>query len=171
MQEMPPAIHEIIVYTDLLEVRGTVKAWPPRRILDVLNAQQTPYLDLEEASIIPLSQWGQGQPATVQSVVVNKAEIIIVWLVRETRVEAPEFATVHRVPRRVIAYAGPFIAQGNIHVMREGTLSQALDSMREEFIPLTEPSALCLSAEGLSLKGGILLGVNRERIMAMQVAE
>jgi hypothetical protein len=171
MQEMPPAIHEIIVYTDLLEVRGTVKAWPPRRMLDVLNAQQTPYLELGKASVIPLSQWGQDQPATVQSIVLNKSEMILVWLVRETKVEAPEFATTHRVPRRVIAYTGPFIVQGIMHMMREGTLSQALDSVREEFIPLTEPSALCLSAEGLSLKGGIVLGLNKERIMAMQVGE
>ena len=171
MEDMPPAIHEIIAYTDLLEVRGKVKAWPPRRILDVLNGQQTPYLTLEEASLIPLSQWGEGQPAAVESVVLNRSEIIIVWLVRETKVEAPESATVHRVPRRVIAYAGPFIAQGYMHMMREGTLSQALDATREEFIALTDPSALCLSVEGLSLKGGIVLGLNRERIMAMQVGE
>jgi hypothetical protein len=171
MEEMPPAIHEIIAYTDLLEVRGKVKAWPPRRILDVLNGQQTPYLTVEQASVIPLSQWGQGQPATVDSIVLNKAEIIMVWLVRETKVEAPEFATVHKVPRRVIAYAGPFVIQGRIHAIREGTLSQALDAMREDFIALTNPSILCLSADGLSLKEGIVLALNKERIAAVQVGE
>jgi len=87
--EMPPAIHEIIAYTDLLEVRGEVRAWPPRRILDVLNGEQTPYLTVEQASIIPLSQWGKGQPATVESIVLNKSEIILVWLVRETTVQHP----------------------------------------------------------------------------------
>jgi hypothetical protein len=171
MEEMPPAIHEIIAYTDLLEVRGEVKAWPPRRILDVLNGQQTPYLTMEQASVIPLSQWGQGQPAIVDSIVLNKSEIIMVWLVRETKVEAPEFATIHKVPRRVIAYAGPFVVQGSIHAIREGTLSQALDAMREDFIALTNPSILCLSVDGLSLKGGIVLALSKERIAAMQVGE
>jgi hypothetical protein len=169
--EMPPATHEIIAYTDLLEVRGEVKAWPPRRILDVLNGEQTPYLTVEQASIIPLSQWGKGEPATVGSVVLNKREIILVWLVRETTVQAPKSATVHKVPRRVVIYAGPFVAQGSIHAIREGTLTQALDAMREAFIAVTEPSILCLTAEGLSLKGGIVLGLNKERLMAMQVGE
>jgi hypothetical protein len=169
--EMPPAIHEIIAYTDLLEVRGEVKAWPPRRILDVLNGQQTPYLTVEQASIIPLAQWGRDQPATVDSIVLNKSEIIMVWLVQESTVKAPESATVHKVPRRVIVYAGPFIAQGSIHALSEGTLTQTLDAMREDFIALTDPSVLCLSAEGLALKGGIVLGLNKERVMAMQVGE
>lgn len=171
MLEMPPAIHEIIAYTDLLEVRGEVNAWPPRRILDVLNGEQTPYLTVEQASIIPLSQWGKGQPATVESIVLNKSEIILVWLVRETTVQAPESATVHKVPRRVIIYAGPFVAQGNIHALREGTLTQAIDAMREVFIAVTDPSVLCLSAAGLALKGGIVLGLNKERMMAMQAGE
>jgi hypothetical protein len=169
--EMPPAIHEIIAYTDLLEVRGEVTAWPPRRILDVLNGEQTPYLTVEQASVIPLSQWGKGEPATVQSVVLNKSEVILVWLVRETTVEPPESVTVHKVPQRVIVYTGPFVVQGSIHVLREGTLTQALDAMREAFIAVTDPSLLCLSAEGLALKGGIVLGLNKERLMAMQVGE
>jgi hypothetical protein len=171
MEDLPPAIHEIIVYTDLLEIRGEVKAWPPRRILDVLNGKQTPYLTVEKASLIPLSRWGQGQPATVDSIVLNKSEILLLWLVRETKVEAPEFTTVHKVRRRVIAYAGPFVARGSIHVIRESTLSQALDAMREDFIALTKPSMLCLSADGLSLKEGIIVALNRDRIAAMQVGE
>jgi hypothetical protein len=168
---MPPAIHEIIAYTDLLEVRGEVSAWPPRRILDVLNGEQTPYLAVEQASIIPLSQWGMGEPATAESVVLNKREIVLVWLVRETTVQAHESATVHKLPRRVMIYAGPFVAQGNIHAIREGTLTQALDAMRETFIAVTDPSILCLSVEGLALKGGIVVGLNRERLSAMQVGE
>lgn len=77
----------------------------------------------------------------------------------------------HKVPRRVLVYTGPFIAQGSIHALREGTLTQALDAMREVFIAVTGPSVLCLSAEGLALKGGIVLALNKERMMAMQVGE
>jgi len=43
--------------------------------------------------------------------------------------------------------------------------------MREVFIAVTGPSVLCLSAEGLALKGGIVLALNKERMMAMQVGE
>lgn len=168
MEDIPPAIHEIAVYTEALEVRGEVKAWPPRRILDVLNSQQTPYLEVEQASIIPLSRWGKAQPRIADSVVLNKQEIILVWLIRETEVKATEFTTVHKVPQRVIAYAGPFVAQGTMHMLRESSLSQAMDATREKFFALTSPSVFCLSVPELTLKEGIVLSLNKDQVAAMQ---
>jgi hypothetical protein len=168
MEETAPAIHEIVAYTDYLEVKGRVRAWPPRRILDVLNSRQTPYLTVDGASVLPLSRWGKAQPASAEGIVLNKAEIILVWLVKETMVKTSEFATVHKIPQRVIAYVGPFVAQGTMHIIREATLSQALDAVSDQFIALTAPSILCLSVSGISLEGGLVLCVNKDRIMAVQ---
>jgi hypothetical protein len=170
MEETTPAIHDIVAYTDQLEVRGEVKAWPPRRILDVLNSKQTPYLALDHASVMPLSRWGKAQPTSAETIVLNKAEIILVWLIKETEVGAPEFVTVHRIPQRVIAYAGPFVAQGTMHIMREATLSQALDAVSDQFVALTDPSVLCLPVTGISLQGGLVLCLNKGKIMALQAA-
>ena len=169
MEDLPPAIHEIAVYTDLLEIRGEVKAWPPRRILDVLNGTQTPYLTIEQAAVIPLSRWGKAEPTAVQSIVLNIEEITLVWLIRETKVDVDEFTTVHKIAQPVLAYAGPFIARGDLHILRETTLSQALDAIREKFIALTDPSVYCLTVPGLTLKEGIVLGLNKDRVMSMQV--
>ncbi|MDH4208564.1 MAG: hypothetical protein OEV76_06805 [Anaerolineae bacterium] len=171
MEDMPPAIHEVVAYTGHLEVRGEVRAVPPRRLLDVLNTTQTPYLTIENAAVMPLSRWGQSEPSAAQSVVLNKAEITFVWLIRESRVEVSEFVTVHKVPRQVIAYFGPFVAEGTIHVIREYTLSQALDAIREQFVAITSPSVVCLTVDGLTLKGGIVLCLNKERIVAVQERE
>lgn len=168
MEEMSPAVHEVVAYTDHLEVRGEVRALPPRRLLDLLNAAQMPYLTIENAALMPLSRWGDSEPSTAKSVVVNKAEIAFVWLVREAQVEAPEFVTVHKVPRQVMVYLGPFVAHGIIHIIREQTISQALDAIRDQFIAITSPSLVCLTVDGLTLKGGIVLCLNRERIMAVQ---
>ena len=170
MEETTPAIHDIVAYTDQLEVRGEVKAWPPRRILDVLNSKQTPFLTVDDASVMPLSRWGKAQPATAETIVLNKAEIVLVWLIRETAVTASEFATVHKVPQRVIAYVGPFVAQGTMHIIREATLSQALDSASDQFVALTDPSVLCLPVTGISLEGGLVLCLNKDKIMALQAA-
>ncbi len=168
MEDVAPAAHEVVVYTDLLEVKGELKAWPPRRMLDVLNTRQTPYLEVEQASILPLSHWGKAQPTVAEIVVLNEHEVILVWLVREAKVEALESAAVHKIPRQVVAYAGPYVAQGTIHTIPEATLSQGLDAARELFLPLTEPSVYCLSVPGLSLQEGIVLGLNKERLTAMQ---
>ena len=168
MEESKPAIHDIVAYTDQLEVRGVVKAWPPRRILDVLNSTQTLYLTVEDASVMPLSRWGKAQPATAPAIILNKAEIVLVWLVRESGVPASELSTVHKVPQKVIAYLGPFVAQGTMHIIREASLSQALDSASEQFLALTDPSMLCLSVAGISLEGGLVLCLNRGKIIAVQ---
>lgn len=169
VETLPPAVHEVAVYTDALEVKGEVTAWPPRRILDVLNNKQMPYLTVEHASVIPLSRWGKAQPAAAESVVLNKREITLVWLIRETEVEAEDFVTVHKLPQAVVAYAGPFVAQGILHIIREGTLSQAWDALREDFVALTNPSSFCLQVPELVLKDGIMLGLRKEKVMAVHV--
>jgi hypothetical protein len=170
MEETAPAIHTIVAYTDHLEVKGEVRAWPPRRILDVLNSKQTPYLTVDGASVLPLSRWGKAQPASAESVVLNKQEIALVWLIRETEVKATELVTVHKVPQRVIAYTGPFVAQGKMHILREATLSQALDATSDQFVALTNPSVLCLSVAGISFEGGLVLCLNKDTLTAVQIA-
>jgi hypothetical protein len=114
-----PAIHEVAVYTDELEVKGEMKAWPPRRVLDGLNSGQIPFLTIERASVIPLTHWGKSRPSVVDAITLNKQEIIFVWPIREAAVEVSEFKTVHKVPHDMIAYAGPFIFQGTLHRISE----------------------------------------------------
>lgn len=171
MEDMSPAVHEVVAYTDHLEVRGEVSAMPPRRLVDVLNNPQTPYLIIEKASVMPLSRWGVSQPSIAENVVLNRDQIAFVWLLRETQVASDHFVTVHKVPRRAIVYIGPFVVQGTLHIIRERTLSQALDAIREQFIALTDPSAVCLSVDRLAPRGGIVCCLNRERIMAVQAME
>jgi len=166
-ESIPPATHEIAIYTDLLEVKGVITAWPPRRVLDVLNTKDMPLLTVERASMIPLSQWGKAQPTLAESIVLNKQEIVVVWPIRETNVETSDFVTIHKVPEKVIAYAGPFVIQGTIHVIREATLAQAWDSIREDFIALTDPSVFCLSAPQLTLRGGSVAAVNAQQTVAI----
>ena len=170
MQERKPAIHEVIAYTDQLEVRGEVRAWPPRRVLDVLNNTQTSFLAMDQVSVLPLSRWGTSQPAAVESIVLQKERILLVWLIKETEVEAAEFATVYKVPERVVAYVGPFVAQGIMHIVRESTVSQSLDGVRDQFIALTNPSLVCLSIAGLTLEGGLVLCLNKDNVMAVHKA-
>lgn len=171
IESRPPAIHEIAVYTDLLEVRGQMKAWPPRRVLDVLNNKQTPLLTVEQASVIPLSRWGKAQPSLVEYVTLNKQEITFVWPIRETKVESSEFVTIHKVPQQIMAYAGPFILQGTVHIIRDTALGEAWDTIREDFVALTGPSAFCLTVPGLRLSEGSVVALNKNKTMAIHSGE
>jgi hypothetical protein len=170
MEERAPAIHQVVAYTDRLEVRGEVRAWPPRRILDVLNNRQTSFLTMHQTSVMPLSRWGTSPPAALETIALNKERLLLVWLVEETKVEAAEFATVYKVPERVVAYLGPFVVQGTMHIVRESTVSQSLDGTRDQFIALTDPSLLCFTVAGLALEGGLVLCLNRGCMMAVHSA-
>lgn len=123
------------------------------------------------ASVIPLSRWGKAQPSTASAVVLTKAQIAFVALLREAQVERSAFVTVHKVPQEVILYSGPFVAQGALHIVRERTLGQALDAIQDQFLALTNPSLLCLTLDGLALREMLVLCVNLRRIMAVQVRE
>jgi hypothetical protein len=133
----------------------------------VLNSKQTALLTVEQASVIPLSRWGKAQPTVVQNITLNKQEIVFVWPIRETEVESTEFVTTHKLPRDILAYAGPFVLQGTIHVIREASLDEAWDIVKEDFIALTSPSVLCLSLPELSLSGGSVVTLNKHRTMAI----
>jgi hypothetical protein len=167
MESLPPAVHEVTVYTDELEVKGEMEAWPPRRVLDVLNTAQMPFLTIERASVIPLTHWGKSQPSVVESITLNKQEIIFVWPIREAAVEVSEFMTVHKVPHEMIAYAGPFIFQGTIHIISEASVAEAWDLIREDFAALTNPSVFCLTIPELTLKHGAVVALNKHKTMAI----
>jgi hypothetical protein len=46
-----------------------------------------------------------------------------------------------------------------------------MDAIREQFIAITSPSVVCLAVDGLTLKGSIVLCLNKDRIMAVQERE
>lgn len=162
------ARHEVALYTDSFEVRGTLVTRPPRRILDILNDRFRLILPLTEALIRPLVAEPGTRPLAVPSLIINKEGIIMGWLIEETKAPRAEFITVHKVARPVTAYVGPFVIRGQMHAVQESTLLQALDAVTEDFIALTEPSAVCVTSPWLSLKEGIIAAIRKSSIAALQ---
>lgn len=171
VEKLPAAIHEIAVYTNLLEVKGQIRAWPPRRVLDVLNGTQTPLLIVEQASIVPLARWGKARPTVVEAITLNKREILFVWPIREADVEKSDFMTVHKVPEEIMAYAGPYIFRGIMHIISEASLHEAWDLIKEDFAALTDPSVFCLTVPELSLREGAVVALNKDKTTAIHSIE
>ncbi len=160
--------HEVALYSDSYEMRGTLVTRPPRRFLDILNDQFRLILSLTEASIRPLAAESGTSPLAVPSLIVNKEGIIMAWLIEETLVSRAEFVTIHKVARPVTAYVGPFVIRGQMHAVRETTLLQSLDAVTEDFIALTEPSAVCVTSPWPSFKEGIIAAVRKSSLAALQ---
>jgi len=162
------ARHKVALYSDSYEMKGTLATRPPRRFLDILNDRFRLILSLTEASIRPLVAEPGTRPLAVPSLIVNKEGIIMAWLIEETKVPSAEFITVHKVARPVTAYVGPFVIRGQMHAIQEATLLRALDAVTEDFIALTEPSAVCVTSPWLSLKEGIIAAVRKSSVAALQ---
>lgn len=167
-QPSDEARHKVALYSDSYEMKGTLATRPPRRFLDILNDRFRLILPLTEASIRPLVTEPGTRPLAVPSLIVNKEGIIMAWLIEETKVPGAEFVTVHKVARSVTAYVGPFVIRGQMHAVQETTLLQALDAISEDFIALTEPSAVCVTSPWLSLKKGIIAAVRKSSLAALQ---
>lgn len=167
-QSSDEARHEVALYSDSYEIKGTLVTRPPRRLLDILNDRFRSILPLTEASIRPLVAEPGTRPLAVPSLIVNKEGIIMAWLIEETEVLSAEFITVHRVARPVTAYVGPFVIRGQMHAIQEATLLQALDAVTEDFIALAEPSAVCVTSPWLSLKEGVIAALRKSSLAALQ---
>ncbi|HAL60877.1 MAG TPA: hypothetical protein DCP08_00535 [Chloroflexi bacterium] len=167
-EPLDEARHEVALYSDSYEMKGTLVMRPPRRFLDILNDRFRLILSLTEASIRPLVAEPGTRPLAVPSLMVNKEGIIMARLIEETKIPSGEFITVHKVARPVTAYVGPFVIHGQMHALQEASLLQALDAVAEDFIALTKPSALCVTSPWLSLKGGIIAAVRKSSLAALQ---
>jgi len=167
-QPSDEARHKVALYSDSYEVKGTLVTRPPRRLLDILNDRFRSILPLTEASIRPLVAEPGTRSLAVPSLIVNKEGIIMAWLIEETKVPSAEFITLHKVARPVTAYVGPFVVRGQMHTLQEATLLQAVDAVAEDFIALTEPSAVCVTTPWLSLKEGVVAAVRKSSVAALQ---
>ena len=162
------ARHEAVLFSDQFEIRGVLEMRPPRRFLDFLNDRFRSILTITEASIRPLFAEPGGRPLSLPSLVINKNSINLAWLLKEKKVAAGDFVTIHKVARPVTVYLGPFVARGQLHAIQEATLAQALDAVTEDFIALTKPSLICLANPSLSLQEGIIAALRKDKITALQ---
>ena len=174
MQDRPleKGIYELILYSGHLEIRGTLEASPPRRLVDILNDPNRPLLALKRASILPLSGRAGSVPTSAPELTVRKEEIIVAWLVRESQVQSSDaLLTVHKVHRPVIAYAEDFLIHGQYYMISENTLHQTLDTLHDDFFALTQPSLESVTHPDIVLKEGLLAAIQRRRLTAMHLEQ
>lgn len=151
----PPAIatHAVEVYTDTLKITGRLDVFPARRVSDALNEKEQSFLFLEEASIIVLGERDTASPTEVESIVVNKDEIVFVSALEEDFdvVSNPVWRRFHHIkkrPQRVVIRTPSFLIRGCIHLIEEVRLKDALDVIKQRFIAVTDATIIPLAEAG-----------------------
>ncbi|MGC8633976.1 MAG: hypothetical protein ACP5VP_04835 [Candidatus Limnocylindrales bacterium] len=139
-----PRTRDVILYTDAFVVRGTLQA-RARRLSDALNASGEPFLVLEQVSF---EAHGTGQLVErAEFAQVNLSTVLFAYEPGDQLETPPELRTV-KVAQPALISLPPFRLVGDIHVLPERDLRQALVELLGRFVPLT---AVTFSAPSLGV--------------------
>ena len=151
-------VMEVALYTDALVIRGTVRT-RQRRVSDLLNTADSPFLLLEDVTAEELD--GTGRPMTASYAQVNLDSVL--FAVANVPVEASPDLRARK--SREVAYIAtpPFRMVGTLHLMpSEQGLRGALQELDARFVPVTEVTYWS-DHLGLQPREALMVAVNHKR--------
>lgn len=124
---------QLTLYTDAFVIRGSIET-RQRRVSDILNQADDPFLVL---SSVTVEEFGpHGQASTAEHAQVNLASVL--FAVADTVVEAaPELRTPKVAEIAMIAIP-PFRVTGQIHLLPERDVRDGLNELHGTFLPVTD---------------------------------
>jgi hypothetical protein len=126
---------KVTLYTDSHIVRGIVVTHQ-RRVSDILNHAEEPFIVLGD---VTMDDWGsRSQPMHAEFAQVNLAAIL--FAVADTPVEARAELRTVKISEQAFISVPPFKIVGQIYLLPERDLRQALDELTGSFVPVTEAS-------------------------------
>lgn len=124
---------DLTLYTDAFVVRGKIRT-RQRRLSDVLNLAEEPFLVISEATT---DEYGShGIAARTDYAQVNLGAVL--FAVAEGPIEARPDLRTPKVPEMALISIPPFKITGRIHLMPERDLREALSELTGAFIPVTD---------------------------------
>ncbi len=125
---------QLVLYTDVFVVRGTLQT-PARRLSDALNAAGEPFLVLEDVTFDE-----HGTRAVVEHAAyaqVNLSTVLFAYEPDDQVSTPPELRTV-KVTQPALVRVPPFRVVGDVHLLPERDLRQALQELLGRFVPMTD---------------------------------
>ncbi|MEI7745277.1 MAG: hypothetical protein WCK58_16195, partial [Chloroflexota bacterium] len=125
---------ELALYTDALVIRGMVRT-RQRRVTDVLNLAEHPFLVLEDATAEELD--GSGRPMAAEFAQVNLDSVL--FAVGNVPVESIPDLRTRKTQAVALVAVPPFRMVGTIHLVpSEGGIRAGLMELKARFVPVTE---------------------------------
>ncbi len=123
----------LTLYTNAFQIHGTIET-RQRRVSDVLNQSGDPFVVLSDVSFDEFGS--RGQPIHAEFAQINLASVLFV--VSDDAVEPlPELRTPKMIEQAVISIP-PFKVTGQIHLLPERSLREALTELHGQFVPVTD---------------------------------
>jgi len=169
----PVARHVVEVFTARLRVRGTLVITPARRLSDALNDEAYQFLHLEAVTLRPLETDACDHVVEAETLTLNKAHITLVFPIQENEVLqmrrdiVRRFELIPKRPHPVVIETPQFVVRGNIHLIEEVRLKDALDALREAFVAITEATVAWADRPQDILAQCPFVSVNKDQIVAL----
>ncbi len=149
---------ELILYTDALITRGFVRS-RQRRVSDILNLSDEPFLVLEDVTVDELGS--RGEPIRAGFAQVN-LDAVLFAVAHDPVDNVPELRT-PKAQEQAILSVPPFKVVGTIHLLPTGgDLRQALVELTGRFLPVTD-AIYWSETLGEARQQALLLAVNHRR--------
>ena len=157
----PPPTVTLSLYTDAFIIRGSVVT-RQRRVTDILNQAEDRFLVLSD---VTSDEFGsRGETIRAEFAQINLASVL--FAVADTSVETPPELRTPKIPEEALISIPPFKVTGQIHLMPEHSLREALTELTGNFLPVTG-AAFWSDKLGEARQTAELVAVNHERAQIM----
>ena len=123
----------LTLYTDAFVIRGMIRT-RQRRVTDILNLADEPFLVVSDASI---DEYGSTTMATRSEYAQVNLATVLFAISDQTLEERPDLRT-PKVPELAMITLPPFRITGRIHLLPQRELHEALNELTGAFIPVTD---------------------------------
>lgn len=123
----------LTLYTDAFVIRGMIRT-RQRRVTDILNLADEPFLVVSDASI---DEYGSTTMATRSEYAQVNLATVLFAISDQTLEERPDLRT-PKVPELAMITLPPFRITGRIHLLPQRELHEALHELTGAFIPVTD---------------------------------
>ncbi|MFQ5946508.1 MAG: hypothetical protein ACE5NC_09730 [Anaerolineae bacterium] len=164
--------HRVELFTGHLRVAGEIQTFYRGRLSDILNAHDQTAINLLNARLLPTGRGAEPSEALTDVISTAKREVLFAATqdaLGESAAPATggAFHRVEKIPHRIEMYLGPYRIEGNIHLIKETQLRDALDAIRDVFIAVTD-TVITRRGESAGFRlEHAFVSVNKERIAAL----
>jgi hypothetical protein len=129
--------HRIEIYTTTLAISGAYDLPIYRRVSDAINGEQRRYIPLRDATIAPLERTQQVQ--RVPLLLADRSEALLVATLAEAT-PPPDYPREEQlrgvVPVTAMLFTQAFVVRGTMHKRPDLSLTEALERITDDFVPL-----------------------------------
>lgn len=158
--------HAMAAYTESARISGELVSPGRRRLLDILNLGSEFFLEIKEATISLADIQRGSKVVRRDSIIINRDELTMVLPLQETTTGSPAMK-ITKIPHPAIVYTPTYLIRGNFHLIELMNLSDYLSQQDEQYVALTDASAVSIAQPGTKPIGQNVILLNKRKIVAL----